>query len=283
MSARNLASFINNGSDILSTEVSSNGMVLAQIGDCVGNYVEGNDSEFWQHVGFCSRPSAANAGKSACQALAMEQGSSDIVFATRDTRVGKIYGDLKPGETCLYAAGPDATEIGTGRVLLKDDGTTSTVSILTQKDNSESGVPVIIQVSSEGKVIINAGENGAITIDADGIKIVSAKDVQIGASENVTLIGQSLALNGANVSLGANATDTVAKATNTLQYINYLEAAMATFHLALNGGAFTPTPLPTTPPLIAALVAALAPFNPAVNPGILDTIAGIPSTSVFTA
>lgn len=280
MTAKSLDSFLEIGADIFgSTKNEVNNMVSVQLGDTINQRVIADNAEWWQQVGFCSMPAIGKAGESGCQALAIAGGSYYSVFATRDTRAGAIYGELKPGETCLYASGPDASNLGTGRVFLKDDGTISTISMVCQKDNESSGVPVIIQASSEGKIILNAGENGAISMDENGIKAISNKDVQIGATENVAVIGQSIALNGANVSLGANATDLVVLANNLMTYIGYLETTLIAFKTALASGSFIVTPNPA----LAALTASLALFDPITNPGITSTIAGIPSTSVFAA
>jgi hypothetical protein len=115
------------GVDVLGTSQDEQGTILAQTGDVVGETVESDSAEVWQHVGFASRPAKAISGASACQAITLNQGSNDLIIATRDLRGSGIYGTLREGETCLYAPGP--ANHGTGQILLQDDGTTSTITV----------------------------------------------------------------------------------------------------------------------------------------------------------
>lgn len=127
MAVKQLDDLFNPGTDVLGTKQNEAGTISAQTGDVVGEEVHSDDAEWWQHVGLASRPAKAIAGKSACQAVTINQGSNDLIIATRDLRGSGIYGTLREGETCLYAPGP--TNTGTGRVLLQDDGTNSTITI----------------------------------------------------------------------------------------------------------------------------------------------------------
>jgi len=243
------------GCDILGTTINGQGTILCQTGDVNGDEVVSDGAEWWQHVGFASRPAKAIAGKSACQGLTINQGSADICIATRDIRGGVIYGALKEGESCVYAGGPANT--GTGRILLKDDGTKSTITILTQKDNGASGEPILIQVSSEGKVLITAGSKGAITIDDGGIKLASNSDLQMGATGNVALIGAAMALNSAAVSLGAAASDGVALGPALVAWATAVNLHCAAVMALLNApGPVTGAPgaVPVVPPLAPTAV-----------------------------
>jgi len=198
------------GYDVLSTNVNgTNGVISAQIGDSVTEDVRGDNAEWWQHVGFASRPSNPVSGKAACQVISLESTDRDICFASRDNRIANIYGSLSPGETCLYAAGPNAT--GTNRFLQKDNGTVSTQTMLCQVGNQSSGKPVIVQISSDdgGKITMAAGENGAISIDSTGIKFTTPGKLQFGGSDDFAIVGNTVTLNGGNVQLGANPTEGV--------------------------------------------------------------------------
>ncbi|WP_437767188.1 hypothetical protein WMF27_20490 [Sorangium sp. So ce281] len=194
-----LSDIFENGADVLGTTIDSRGVILAQTGDAVNSEVLSDNAEWWQHVGFASRPAKAEPGKRACQGITLNQGCNDLCIASRDTRGTKNYGTLKEGETCVYAGGPNNT--GTGRILLKDDGSTSTIMILTQRGNGAAGEPISIQVSSEGNVIITAGSKGTITIDGSGVSLgTSASDgvvlgpgLQAYISSLTTLLTQTIA------------------------------------------------------------------------------------------
>lgn len=115
------------GADVLGTRQNEKGTILAQTGDVVGEEAHSDNAEWWQHVGFASRPAKAVAGKSACQVITINQGSNDICIASRDLRGSSLYGTLRDGETCVYAPGP--TNQGTGRILLQDDGSGAIITI----------------------------------------------------------------------------------------------------------------------------------------------------------
>ncbi|WP_437489479.1 hypothetical protein WME75_10790 [Sorangium sp. So ce1014] len=243
-----LSDIFENGADVLGTTIDSRGVILAQTGDAVNSEVLSDNAEWWQHVGFASRPAKAEPGKRACQGITLNQGCNDLCIASRDTRGTKIYGSLKEGEACVYAGGPSNT--GTGRILLKDDGTTSTITALTQQGNEASGEPILLQLSSEGKVVITAGARGAVTIDANGIKLASAADVQVGASGNVAIIGAAMALNAGAISLGASASDGVVLGPGLQAYISSLTTLLGQLIAAVNG--LAPGSVTAIPPVLAA-------------------------------
>ena len=139
------------GVDILGTRQNERGTMLAQTGDVIGEGVSSVDAEFWQHVGFASRPAKAVVGKDACQAITINTGSADVVIATRDLRANALIGTLKEGDTLIYAAGP--ANAGTAKLLLSGDGSVTVTA---------GGTTVVIKGDS---VAVNSGKvnlgNGA--------------------------------------------------------------------------------------------------------------------------
>lgn len=239
MPATSLKSIFDIGADVLgSARNSTNGSISVQIGDAVGKEVRCDNASWWQHVGFASRPAKAEDSKSSAQVLAIETGDRDICFASRDVRGQGIYGSLDTGETCVYAGGPNNT--GCGRMLLKDNGTVSTISLLTQKGNSQNGNPIVVQLSSAGQITLANEDKGTIVLDQEGIKMATTGKVQIGASGPVALIGSSMALNAGAVSLGANATEGVMLSTQLLAWIAEVNTA-----LKIIAGAAGQNPNPT--------------------------------------
>lgn len=198
MATPKLSSLFDVGIDILKTVRSATtGLITAQTGDVVAKFANADVSEWWQHVGFASRPAVPTAGSASCQGVAIKRGDNDAIVATRDARGTSIYGSLSDGEACVYAPGAQ------GRVLLKADGS---VSLYTTSDNTSSGQSVILKVSPSAVAIGTPW--GAITMDSNGIKLGAqgGAGIQLGADGTVTIIGTSVALNGGSVSLGANAT-----------------------------------------------------------------------------
>lgn len=243
MPAKSIGSIFDVGADVLgSARNATNGSISVQIGDAVGKEVRCDNASWWQHIGFASRPAKAEDGRSSAQTIAIETGDRDICFASRDIRGQGIYGSLDAGETCVYAGGPNNT--GTGRVLFKDNGTVSTVTLLTQKGNTQNGNPIVVQLSSAGQITLANEDKGTIVLDQEGIKMATTGKVQIGASDAVTLIGSSMALNAGSVSLGANASEGVMLSTQLLAWIAQANVVFA----AISAAAGSPTNPVIVPP-----------------------------------
>lgn len=117
MTASRVDDLIAVGRDVLSTVLSSaTNFILAQIGDVVTSKVSSDNAEWWQHVGFASRPRKPDAGSSAAQVVVVTKGDHDAVIASRDSRVASIYGQLDHGETAVFAS------IGGAIAIFKKDG-----------------------------------------------------------------------------------------------------------------------------------------------------------------
>lgn len=133
------------GQDVLSAGLDANSttsVIVAQIGDSIAGTVESDNCEWWQHAGLASIPSSPTPDGKAAQCLAIRQTDRPVVFASRDLRMSQIYGNLKPGETCLYAGG--ATGTAQGKVLLKADGS---VTLGTTDSNAAGGNAIFLRVS----------------------------------------------------------------------------------------------------------------------------------------
>lgn len=171
MPATSLSSLLIIGKDILGTQLNTRGSISAQIGDSVTGDAESNDCAYWQQVGFASRPSDAQSGKSSAQCLAFEQGDRDIIFATKDIRGQEIYGNLSAGETVMYAPGADGE--GQAKVSLKGDGS---VTLFTTDDNTSDGNGVYLRLDKNALSFIAPW--GRMVFDKTGFHV----EIQNGAS-----------------------------------------------------------------------------------------------------
>lgn len=188
--------------DVLRTSISTKtGRILAQLGSVTGRTVDGVNSEWWQHVGFISRPSKPEAGKSAARCVAFRRGNVDAVIASEDDRGLELKGSLQEGETCVYAAGEDGT--AQGRILLKGDGT---VAIYTLQGNTAGGASCTIQVRPDGEIHI-ASPHGGMSITSSKTTLLSGTGagVELSAS-GVNLAGPTVVANGSVVLGDATAT-----------------------------------------------------------------------------
>lgn len=189
------------GIDVLRSTVSAKTRsIILQVGDVLTGVAEADGVELLQTFGFVSRPPNAEAGKAAGQVVATSGGDRDVAIAGRDERGQELAGALGPGETAIYAAGPDGKS--QGRILFKGNGS---VSIYTAKGNVAGGASCTIQCNTDS--IKMANEHGGISIDEDGIKLLTSggSGIQIGKDGKIAIIGSEAAINAGSVSLGANA------------------------------------------------------------------------------
>lgn len=198
--------------DILSTQLESNGAILCQLGDGATGEVVSVDAELYAPFGLASRPSKPSDDGRAAQALYIQTGSRDSVFVGRDLRSSTVYGSLGEGETALYANGPEGE--GTGRVMLKDNGDAASISLVLQKDNDSSGLPVTLQLKSDGSLAIVVANFGAFTMGQAGVSLVSTDGVNSSAINmtptEISLTSMKLNLAGQGILLGGSATNATA-------------------------------------------------------------------------
>lgn len=172
--------------DVLTTEQDpATGTLTAQLGDATNSEVLSENAEIWSHFGFASRPSNVEPNAdNAPQVIAIARSDRDLVVAERDTRGQEIYGQLGPGETCLYAGGVLGT--GQARVLLKADGA---INLYTkaQNDVTKPGMGIFLNAMDDSVTIMNS--------KGLGIRIDNEHGVMIkGLNENTIILGEKLQL-----------------------------------------------------------------------------------------
>jgi len=112
-----LGLLIDIGVDILKTsKTSATTFITAQIGNVLTSIATGDVSEWWQHVGFASRPRKPSPGAGAAQAVVIKRSDHDAVIASRDSRSAAVYDSLADGETAIFASEGDAI------IILRVDG-----------------------------------------------------------------------------------------------------------------------------------------------------------------
>lgn len=196
------------GVDILATRLSDKTKrVIARIGDAFTGVTESDNAEVWQHVGLVSRPPKPVAGKQAAQGVSIQMGDREVIIASCDTRGLDLLGNLRDGETSIYAAGGDGNS--QGRILLKDDGS---ISIFTRDGNTADGKGIMFRVGADGSFSF-VSPLGAMTLDSSGWMLTAGgKSVlKLGASGSVKLQGNGLCeVAGKITCVGTNCTPTPA-------------------------------------------------------------------------
>jgi len=165
MGAPDLRSLIHYGYDILTTTVDKvTGKILAQLGDVHKETTDTDNAEWVQPIGIASRPSNPEKGKQAAQAICVRMGDHDVCIGAIDMRALDLYGNIKPGETCVYAAGADGT--AQGRIMLKGNGS---ITIFTTSDNTKNGNALYFRVSPTGLEFVS--DFGTLKFDSSGFHI----------------------------------------------------------------------------------------------------------------
>lgn len=104
--------------DVLSTTISPlTGYIVAQIGNVVTSQPSGDVSEWWQHVGYASRPRKPTPGKQSAQVFVVQKSDHDAILGSRDARTASVYATLDHGETAVFASDGPAV------IFLRKDGT----------------------------------------------------------------------------------------------------------------------------------------------------------------
>ena len=251
-----MATDVQVGFDILNTTVDkTTKKITCQLGSVVGKTVDTDGAEYWQQVGFASRPPKPDAGKEAAQAVSIKGGDRDTVIATQDLRGLKLYGSLEHGETCIYAAGEDGK--GQARILLKKDGS---VALYTLQGNDENGQSCTIQLLPSGEIHL-ATPFGGISITDGKMTLLSASGAGVECSASgVSLLGQTIVANG-SVMLGDATATGVATQVSMLPMFLAMQAmftAMQAFFNAPSVQAISAGTAAPMVPLIAAVQAIMA-------------------------
>jgi len=209
MPALDLDGLIHVGLEVLTTTVNAvTKKILAQLGDVHRETTDTDNAEWWQHVGFASRPPKPEAKKKAAQVVALRAGDHDICIASQDLRGLELYGNLDHGETCVYAPGETGT--GQARVLLKKNGS---ISLYTRVGNTSTGAGMIIQLDAENDAIrITNGAGHGLIIDSNGVRaFAKAKGgLTVGSDGKCSLIAtEQCQVDGSTVVLGSIAVPVV--------------------------------------------------------------------------
>ena len=171
------------GFDVMAASIdATTGIITAQIGDAVTGFVDSNGAEVWQHWGYASLPSPAT-GAGGAQGVAIKRSTGDIIICGRDPRSGQIWGNLKPGETCVFATGADGK--GQARTLYKQDGS---ITHLTTDDNTPTGNAVMLRIgpptatSAGGLEVVVPG--GKLTFNSLGFHVTAgAAQLDLGSAQ----------------------------------------------------------------------------------------------------
>lgn len=186
--------------------------LTVNLGDDEGGITESSGAEWWQHVGFASRPAKVSQDENerkkngGPQAVLLRGSDRDAVIASRDTRTHSLYASLDYGEVCVYGAGEDGK--AQGRVFVKKDGS---IHLYTRAGNASSGDGMTVSLDAKNnRVTAINGKGFGLIVDEDGVTLTAGEAALVLKSTgDIALSGTSTTLvDGLSVMLGSAATPT---------------------------------------------------------------------------
>lgn len=224
------------GFDVLFTKLTATTKkIIANLGNANGATSATDNAEWFQHVGFASRPSkptregnkldGPSTGRRAAQAVVIRMGDRDVVIASQDLRNLDIYGQLGDGETALFATGEDGK--AQARVILKADGS---INLLTKKGNAADGAGVGLFIRPDGSITALGADGAAVILGDDGsVKVFNKSGaLQITSSGGVKLAStEKVDISAPAVTLGGPSALPVAVAPSVVAAITALQAQLA--------------------------------------------------------
>lgn len=278
------------GMDVLATIVTAGNKILAKLGDVRGA-TDSEAAEWWQHVGFTSRPSlAVKDSQTAAKCVLVQAGDRDVCIGSQDARGIELYGLLKEGETCVYAAGPDG--LSQGRTLYKADGS---ITNFTKEGNDKRGDSIFSRTGtgtdSRGMPdgFTWSGPWGTMRFDATGFHIthVSGACFDLGGIDGMPppldQIGSYVKIKAATVNVessafshGVGVVDPLSKSTPTNAALAALQTQIVALQTELAAHTAAWTALAAlTGPILGVMVQPLAPpVIAATAVGVAEVAAG---------
>lgn len=176
------------GVDIMASTVDAKtNVVTVTLGNSTTGTVDSSQATLLQQAGFTSVPAAPTNGQPSCQAIVLRRGDSDIVIGTRDVRVAFLYGNLKPGDTAVYATS------GQAQGLFKNTGH---AVLCTTSDNTAAGTTHSVDIGPDGFHVTT--KYGTISLDANGFTVtIGTAALTMTPAGIVKLLGQQVAVQGA--------------------------------------------------------------------------------------
>lgn len=242
---------------VLRTQVTDDGVVMLNIGDARGEISADERVPLFQAPGVLSLPSNPTPGSGGAEVMVLETSAGYIGIAARDNRKASLAGNIKQGETIVFASGSQACSI------YKNDGS---ITHLTTHDNNPTGQSVYSRVSRSG--FIELADWGKRTFDATGYHVFTFSGARLdmggigGLPAPLSSLGsyarlsaKMVSIEGSVVALGprTGVADAAAKATPLLSALTALNSVLTA--LQVPGAFVSPQGPCTIGPALASVIA----------------------------
>lgn len=188
--------------DVLKSELDEEtGTIKHQLGDLESLTPESDEADYFGPPNYYAIPS--NPSIDSAQAMYMEGEGGDVCIGYQDWRHADLYGQLKPGETCITAPGEKGDD--QARIMLKQKGI---ISLLTRKDykSASKAMTIAMDPSSDTIWITNAAGNGIIIEGEKQLAIKFGQFSLVSDGVGVSLMsGGQTVIDGRTIALGYKA------------------------------------------------------------------------------
>lgn len=216
---------------VLRTQVTEDGVVMLNIGDARGEISADERVPLFQAPGVLSLPANPSPGTGGAEVMCLETSSGYIGICARDNRKAALAGNVKQGETVVFASGSQACSI------YKNDGS---VTHMTTENGQSSGPTVYERMAPDG--CVRFARWGKETFDATGFHLFTFSGARLdmggigglpapfaSLGSYARLSAKIVSIEGSIVAIGprAGVADQVAKATPLLIALSALNSVLA--------------------------------------------------------
>ena len=215
---------------VLRTTVTEDGVVMLNIGDARGEISADERVPLFQAPGVLSLPANPSPGSGGAEVMCLETSSGYIGICARDNRKAALAGNVKQGETVVFASGSQACSI------YKNDGS---VTHMTTENGQSSGPTIYERMAPDG--FVRFARWGKETFDPTGFHIFTFSGARLdmggigglpapfsSLGSYARLSAKMVSIEGSVVALGPRTglADTAAKATPALAAIAALNSVL---------------------------------------------------------
>lgn len=188
------SAFFDFGKHVLSSAISSTGVLLCQLGNAIDATADSDAAEMYGPPGYYGLPANPTSGQGGTEVFTVKNSDHDAAVGFRDIRDSQIYGKLKPGERCIAGGFPQQN-----RFLQKANGDTWIYTLL---GNVLGGKSLAWHQGADGSFAFQ-GAAARISADADGTLTLgnAGGGITVSPTGTVKIFGTVIQLQASGVAM----------------------------------------------------------------------------------